>query len=254
MSSGRCRTAYCPPGCPPTFAKRSQGILNTSQQVVTGISTYKKGLNKVVLPPDCCVNCVNKRHSDRKDCPAKDNTCSCGIKGCSAMGTAGGSTGPRTRAPTSCMFSSSPCWRSKMKKTQSVGIADTGALVLCSGTSLMRQLGLEEKNLCKTDTVIRAANGPSWRCSASSPSPCRWLGVRPRRASRLGRNYSWQSSLEPLQRVTPSPTGSPYTGKSKSRRASKGASLRSCRPTPQPSGATLGGNLQTRVNQATQAC
>ena len=27
-------------------AKRSQGILNTSQQVVTGISTYKKSLNK----------------------------------------------------------------------------------------------------------------------------------------------------------------------------------------------------------------
>jgi hypothetical protein len=62
-------------------AKRSQGILDTSQQVVTGISTYKKGLNKVVVPPDCCGNCGNKRHSDRKDCPAKDNVCSCGIKG-----------------------------------------------------------------------------------------------------------------------------------------------------------------------------
>jgi hypothetical protein len=62
-------------------AKRSQGILDTSQQVVTGISAYKKGLNKVVVPPDCCGNCGNKRHSDRKDCPAKDNVCSCGIKG-----------------------------------------------------------------------------------------------------------------------------------------------------------------------------
>jgi hypothetical protein len=51
-------------------AKRSQGILDTSQQVVIGISTYKKGLN-----------CGNKRHSDRKDCPAKDNVCSRGIKG-----------------------------------------------------------------------------------------------------------------------------------------------------------------------------
>ena len=48
--------------------------------------------------------------------------------------------------------------KSKMKKTQSAGIADTGASVLCSGTNLMRQLGLEEKNLIKTDTVIRAAN------------------------------------------------------------------------------------------------
>jgi hypothetical protein len=45
-----------------------------------------------------------------------------------------------------------------MKKTQSAGIADTGASVKCSGTNLMRQLGLEEKNLCKTTTVIRAAN------------------------------------------------------------------------------------------------
>jgi hypothetical protein len=48
--------------------------------------------------------------------------------------------------------------KSRMKKTQSAGIADTGASVLCSGTNLMRQLGLEEKNLIKTDTVIRAAN------------------------------------------------------------------------------------------------
>jgi hypothetical protein len=45
-----------------------------------------------------------------------------------------------------------------MKKTHSAGIADTGASVLCSGTNLMRRLGLEEKNLCKTDMVIRAAN------------------------------------------------------------------------------------------------
>ena len=48
--------------------------------------------------------------------------------------------------------------KSKMKKTQAAGIADTGASVLCSGTNLMRQLGLEERNLCKTTMVIRAAN------------------------------------------------------------------------------------------------
>jgi hypothetical protein len=33
----------------------------------------------------------------------------------------------------------------KMKKTQSAGIANTGASVLCSRTSLMIQLGLEQK-------------------------------------------------------------------------------------------------------------
>jgi predicted Zn-ribbon and HTH transcriptional regulator len=62
-------------------AKRSQGIFDTNQQVVTSISTNKKNLNKVVLPPCSCGNCGNKRPSDRKDCPAKDNECSCGIKG-----------------------------------------------------------------------------------------------------------------------------------------------------------------------------
>ena len=45
-----------------------------------------------------------------------------------------------------------------MKKTQSAGVADTGASVLCSGTNLMRQLGLEERYLIKTGTIIRAAN------------------------------------------------------------------------------------------------
>ena len=29
---------------------------------------------------------------------------------------------------------------------------------MCSGTNLMRQLGLQEKNLINTDTVLRAAN------------------------------------------------------------------------------------------------
>ena len=56
----------------------SQGILDTNQKGVNGVSTYKKGLNKVVMPPGCC---GNKRHSDKKDCPAKDCLCSCGIKG-----------------------------------------------------------------------------------------------------------------------------------------------------------------------------
>jgi hypothetical protein len=234
-------------------AKRSQGILDTSQQVVTGISTYKKGLNKAVVPPDCCGNCGNKRHIDRKECPAKDNVCSCGIKGhyyyrdgkkrnpqsgggkkttkndeadskektsqgigenCFSLQAEGKtnrgpgiSTDPLKSLPTmptidqpnevilaSLQYhegndrwvnrakdensnklhviikpmleqweqlhddpSCTPT-KSRMKKTQSAGIADTGASVLCSGTNLMRQLGLEEKNLIKTGTVIRAAN------------------------------------------------------------------------------------------------
>jgi hypothetical protein len=52
-------------------AKMSQWILNFNQQVVTSISTYKKGLNKVVVSPDCCARCGNKHHSDwMKDCSA----------------------------------------------------------------------------------------------------------------------------------------------------------------------------------------
>ena len=62
-------------------AKRSQEILDGSQQVAAGISTYKKGLNKIVVPPDCCISCGQKKHSDKKDCPAKDINCSCGVKG-----------------------------------------------------------------------------------------------------------------------------------------------------------------------------
>ena len=62
--------------------KKSQGVLDTNQQVAAGISTYKKGLNKIVVPSDCCARCGNKQHSDwRKDCPAKDFCGSCGIKG-----------------------------------------------------------------------------------------------------------------------------------------------------------------------------
>ena len=48
--------------------------------------------------------------------------------------------------------------KAKMKKTQAGGIADIGASALCSGTNLTRQLGLQEKNLIKTDTVLREAN------------------------------------------------------------------------------------------------
>jgi hypothetical protein len=235
-------------------AKRSQGVLDTNQQVVNSISMYKKGLNKVVVPPDCCGCCGNKQHSDRKDCPAKDNMCSCGIKGhfrkyCYRDGkkrnaqSIGGKKTTKEETETkenpslgigeSCFNLSESCFslqaegetsrgsgmspgsllspptmatinlpedvilaslqysegndrwvnrakdessnklhflikpmveqwdklhndpsctptKSKMKKTQSAGIADTGASVLCSGTNLMRQLGLEEKNLCKT--------------------------------------------------------------------------------------------------------
>ena len=41
-------------------ANRSQRVLDTIQQVATGISTYKKGLNKIAVPPDCCSCCGNK--------------------------------------------------------------------------------------------------------------------------------------------------------------------------------------------------
>ena len=62
-------------------AKSSQVILDGNQQAISVLSTYKKGLKKFKVPPDCCLNCGQKKHSDTSDCPAKDNKCSCGIIG-----------------------------------------------------------------------------------------------------------------------------------------------------------------------------
>ena len=63
-------------------AKSSQVILDGNQQAILVLSTYKKGMKKKFkVPPDCCINCGQKKHSDTSDCPAKDNTCSCGNTG-----------------------------------------------------------------------------------------------------------------------------------------------------------------------------
>jgi hypothetical protein len=51
-------------------------ILDSNQQGAVDIST-----NKIVVPPDCCNFCGKKKHSDKKDCPARENKCSCGVKG-----------------------------------------------------------------------------------------------------------------------------------------------------------------------------
>ena len=68
--------------------------------------------------------------------------------------------------------------KAKMKKTQSAGIADTGASVLCSGTNLMRQLGLEERNLIKTDTVVRAVNEAQLEVLGSIPVSMQVMGLQ----------------------------------------------------------------------------
>ena len=41
---------------------------------------------------------------------------------------------------------------------KALGIADTGASVLSAGKSIMRRMGIEEKQLCPTTTIIRVAN------------------------------------------------------------------------------------------------
>ena len=46
----------------------------------------------------------------------------------------------------------------KAKSTKMVGVADTGASVLCARKNIMRQMGVEEMQLCLTTTVIRVAN------------------------------------------------------------------------------------------------
>ena len=59
-------------------AKRSQEVRDTNQQQNADIPTYKKGLKKVVVPPDCRPCCCNNKHSDRKDCPAKEYSAAAG--------------------------------------------------------------------------------------------------------------------------------------------------------------------------------
>ena len=44
------------------------------------------------------------------------------------------------------------------KATKSTGIADTGASVTCAGKNIMRRMGLEEKHLIPTTTIIRVAS------------------------------------------------------------------------------------------------
>ena len=46
----------------------------------------------------------------------------------------------------------------KAKYAKAVGVADTGASVLCAGKNIMRRMGVEEKQLCPTTTIIRVAN------------------------------------------------------------------------------------------------
>ena len=62
-------------------AKRSQETFNTSSQAVEGISAYKQEQKKIKIPPHCCRNCGNKKHSDRSTCPAKETVCTCGRTG-----------------------------------------------------------------------------------------------------------------------------------------------------------------------------
>ena len=46
----------------------------------------------------------------------------------------------------------------KAKYIKAVGVADTGTSVLCAGKSIMRRIGVEEKQLCPTTNIIRVAN------------------------------------------------------------------------------------------------
>ena len=56
-------------------AKRSQETFNTTTQAVEGISAYKEEQKRIRVPPDCCHYCGNKKHLDKKPCPAKDTVC-----------------------------------------------------------------------------------------------------------------------------------------------------------------------------------
>ena len=73
--------------------------------------------------------------------------------------------------------------KSKMKKTQSTGIADTGASMLCSGMNLMRQLGLDEHNLIPTKILIRAANDAKLSVIGMVPVTVQVVGYQGKRST-----------------------------------------------------------------------
>ena len=47
---------------------------------------------------------------------------------------------------------------SKAKLTKAVGVANTEASVLSAGMNIMRRIGVKEKQVCLTTTIIRGAN------------------------------------------------------------------------------------------------
>ena len=61
-------------------AKKSVNTLDIDQ-TNAAISAYKKGLLNPKLSEEQCRNCGEKKHKSKDQCPAADNTCSCGIKG-----------------------------------------------------------------------------------------------------------------------------------------------------------------------------
>ena len=61
-------------------AKRSQETFLINEKV-DALSSYKKSLKKIGIPEENCGSCGKKPHKDSDDCPAKDNICTCGVKG-----------------------------------------------------------------------------------------------------------------------------------------------------------------------------
>ena len=47
---------------------------------------------------------------------------------------------------------------SKTKFTKAAGVADTGPSILCVGRNIMSRVGVEEKQVCPTTTIIRGAD------------------------------------------------------------------------------------------------
>ena len=61
-------------------AKRSQETFLTNEKI-DAMSHYKLQMKKKGLSQSDCSRCGMKSHEDPDDCPAKDNLCSCGVKG-----------------------------------------------------------------------------------------------------------------------------------------------------------------------------
>ena len=73
----------------------------------------------------------------------------------------------------------------KLRAVKEVGLADTGASVMCAGLSLLRKLEMKVENLCPTKTVIRVASGAQLTVLGMIPATVQIVGHPDRKSTEV---------------------------------------------------------------------